>query len=354
MNCLLLSRYSPLGASSRIRFYQYLPYLHSQGIEVKVAPLLEDGYLKDLYAGRPRNWSAILKAYWGRIHELRQRHRFDLVWVEGEVFPWLPALCERWLSRRKIPYVVDYDDAAFHRYDLHPAALVRWLLGSKIDAFMRGAALVIAGNEYIAQRARKVGSRRVEILPTVVDLNRYAPAILQPKNEFVVGWIGSPATTCYLRVLEEALRSVSASGKTLLRTCGSGPITWKGVRLDCLPWSEGTEIKTIQTFDVGVMPLPETPWAQGKCGYKLIQYMACGLPVVASPVGVNRDIVRQSVNGFLAGSTEEWVRALVYLRDHPAARRQMGQAGRKDVEAQYCLDVTAPRLRQFLLEAAGT
>jgi glycosyltransferase involved in cell wall biosynthesis len=101
------------------------------------------------------------------------------------------------------------------------------------------------------------------------------------------------------------------------------------------------------------MPLPKTSWAEGKCGYKLIQYMACGLPVVASPVGANRQIVRQSATGFLAECAEEWIQALTFLRDHPDARAQMGRAGRRDVETKYCLQVTAPRLGQLLLEAAG-
>jgi glycosyltransferase involved in cell wall biosynthesis len=353
MNCLLLSRYGPLAASSRLRFYQYLPHLRSLDIQVEVAPFLDDRYVESLYAGRPTNWSQVFNAYCSRIPDLRRCRNFDLVWLEAEVLPWLPAWGETWMSRCKVPYVVDYDDAAFHRYDLHSFWPVRWFLGNKIDMVMKRAKVVVAGNEYLARRAHQAGAIRVEVLPTVVDLNRYSPAPSQSEDRFVIGWIGSPVTAGYLEALEPVLRRIGGTGNVLLRACGSGPIQWKDVHLDSVDWSEETEAQTIQTFHAGVMPLPKTSWAEGKCGYKLIQYMACGLPVVASPVGANRQIVRQSATGFLAESAEEWVQALTFLRDHLDARAQMGRAGRRDVETKYCLQVTAPRLGQLLLEAAG-
>ena len=118
-------------------------------------------------------------------------------------------------------------------------------------------------------------------------------------------------------------------------------------------WDEATETGEIGKFDVGIMPLPDNPWERGKCGFKLIQYMACGKPVVASPVGVNREIVVDGVNGFLASSHDEWVRALERLKSDPELRRTMGANGRRMVEEKYCLQVTAPRLHRLLLEAAG-
>jgi glycosyltransferase involved in cell wall biosynthesis len=118
-------------------------------------------------------------------------------------------------------------------------------------------------------------------------------------------------------------------------------------------WDEATETAEIGNFDVGIMPLPDNPWERGKCGFKLIQYMACGKPVVASPVGVNREIVVEGVNGFLASTQKEWVDALLRLKENPALRRTMGERGRRMVEERYCLQVTAPRLQRILLDAAG-
>ena len=158
MNCLLLSRYGRLGASSRMRFYQYLPFLESQRIHVETAALLDDSYIRNLNSGNSTDWASILGSYLKRVRSLARSRRFDLVWVEAEVFPWLPDWGELWLSWRHIPYVVDYDDAAFHRYDLHSLAAVRWLLGHKIDRVMKRAALVVAGNSYLADRARQAGA----------------------------------------------------------------------------------------------------------------------------------------------------------------------------------------------------
>ena len=164
MKILLLSRYSRLGASSRLRSYQYLPYLKTHGIDVDVAPLLENDYLKNLYAGRRKDLRGIIRAYIRRLGLLINSNSFDLLWVEKEILPWLPAWAEAILAHLGIPYVVDYDDAIFHRYDMHPKAIIRSLLGGKIDTVMSRAALVIVGNKYLADRARKAGARRVEYL----------------------------------------------------------------------------------------------------------------------------------------------------------------------------------------------
>lgn len=118
-----------------------------------------------------------------------------------------------------------------------------------------------------------------------------------------------------------------------------------------LPWREESEIQNIQRFDVGIMPLLDEPFERGKCGYKLIQYMACGLPVIASPVGVNGQIVEHGVTGFLVKSQDEWLQALAFLRDNPGRRREMGQAGRKKMEAEYSLQATAPKLAALLRSA---
>lgn len=348
MRILLLSRYSRLGASSRVRFYQYLPYLETHGIEVTVVPLLGNDYINNLYAGRHKNGGAIFGAYFRRLgHLLKSRH-FDLLWIEKELLPWLPAWGERILARIGIPYVVDYDDAVFHRYDMYPNAIVRAFLGGKIYAVMRGAALVVVGNNYLAERAWQAGAKRVEYLPSVVDLDRYS-VTPQVKNEvFTIGWIGSPTTTKYLNLARPALFEVCKDSNTRLMLVGGGHVELDGVPLVKRAWAEDTEVANIQSFHVGIMPLPDNPWERGKCGYKLIQYMACSRPVVASPVGMNKQIIEEGVNGFLAATTSDWVHALNTLRDNPDLRALMGITGQKKVKNEYCLQVTAPRLMSLL------
>jgi glycosyltransferase involved in cell wall biosynthesis len=282
------------------------------------------------------------------------RHNFDLVWVEKEALPWLPVWFEKRMLRG-LPFVLDYDDAIFHNYDLNPLFLVRRFFGRRIDCLMASARLVVVGNDYLAKRARDAGAPWVEILPTVIDLDRYEvrPTEVFQSNPLRIVWIGSPATVSYLSLLREPLVKLSLQFSLKLRVIGADIPDMPGVEVESVPWLEETEVASIQEGNIGVMPLIDSAWARGKCGYKLIQYMACGLPVVATPVGVNCQIICANENGFLASSDEEWVTALNLLLDNPVLRQQMGAAGRKKVEDHYCLKQVAPRLAKLLLNAAG-
>ena len=173
MRILALTRYERLGSSSRVRFYQYFPYLKLHGVEIVNAPFFGDDYVRDLYTGRRKSIKIVLQAYIKRLTTLMQKKSLDLLWVEKELLPWFPSGIETLFKPGETPYVVDYDDAVFHRYDTHSFIPVRWLLGKKIDHVMRHAKLVIVGNEYIAERARKAGAHSVEYLPSVVDVSQY-------------------------------------------------------------------------------------------------------------------------------------------------------------------------------------
>ncbi|MBW1745401.1 MAG: glycosyltransferase family 4 protein [Deltaproteobacteria bacterium] len=348
MKILLLSRYSRLGASSRLRSYQYLPYLKAQGIDVTVASLLGDEYIKNLYTGRRVNLLSVIGAYVRRITCLLKSNRFDLLWIEYEILPWLPAWAERILACFGIPYIVDYDDAIFHRYDMHQWRMVRRILGDKIDKVIHQATLVIAGNRYLADRARRAGARWIECLPTVVDLKRYRVDPNRKKSVVNFGWIGSPTTAKYLYLVTHAFAKVCSDINARLVLVGSGQVQLDGIPTEIRTWSEETEVKNIQDFDVGIMPIPDDPWTRGKCGYKLIQYMACGRPVIASPVGVNQQIVEDGANGFLAITVSDWVHALKTLGNDYELRDRMGKAARAKVESQYSLQVAAPRLADLM------
>ena len=348
MNILTLPRYQRLGPSSRVRFYQYYPALRAQGFVIQDAPFFSDEYVRRLYANQPVQMGEVISAYLKRLSTLLRARDVDLLWLEKEFLPWMPAPLEALLGRQ--PYVVDYDDAVFHRYDLHRNALIRRVLGRKIDRVMQNAALVVAGNEYLAERARAAGAKRVETLPSVVDADLYTPAPARASG-FTVGWIGSPVTAPYLEQVRPALAMLTNGGQATVSLIGAGDaIKWDNAHVHILPWREESAIQHIQSFDVGIMPLLDEPFERGKCGYKLIQYMACGLPVVASPVGVNVQIVEHGVTGFLAESEQDWRQALVFLRDNPQKRREMGQAGRAKMEREYSLDATAPKLADLLFQ----
>ena len=354
MKVMLLSRYSPMGASSRVRHYQYLPYLRELGVEVSVAWLLDDNYLIRRHAGQARHPQRIIGAYLRRALGLFSAGSFDLLWIEGELFPWLPAWGEALLSRCGIPYVAEYDDAWFHRYDEHDSPLVRRLLGDKINQVMRNAALVIAGNDYLCDHARVAGARAAFPLPSAVDLERYHCAPRRPGQPFTIGWIGSPSTAEFLKQLVPVLARMRAEFDCRIVCIGAGDLVSSWLPAEVRPWLEDTEVEEIQTFDVGISPLNDTPWARGKCGYKIIQYMACGTPVVASRVGMNEEIIRHGTNGFLAETEKDWICCIRALRDDLALRERIGQAGRRLVAERYCLQVTAPKLLALLRQAAGS
>lgn len=344
LRILALTRYKHLGSSSRVRFYQYFPFLDAQGVEIQNAPLLSDEYIRRLYSGQRADIASIIRAYTRRVLWLLRSRTFDLLWIEKEILPWLPAWVEYFLSR-KIPYVVDYDDAVFHRYENHQSRIVRRFLSTKIDRVMRYSSLVVAGNDYLAERAYRAGAKRVKVLPSVVDVEQY-PIKETTKTGLNIGWIGSPATVAFLTSLDAALRKVfEHSSDVSLTLIGAGKIDpLSGIKKTILPWREETEIADLQTFDVGIMPLPDGPFERGKCGYKLVQYMASGLPVIASPIGVNKKIVEHEINGFLASTGEEWFNAIMQLKNNIDKRQQMGLTGRKKAEQSYNLHVTAPRL----------
>jgi len=293
--------------------------------------------------------------YIRRFVSLFEFYKYDLIWIEKEIFPYFPAFAERVLFLCGKRYVVDYDDAIFHNYDLSDNLLVRKFLGRKIDSVMRDSSCVIAGNSYLASRAREAGASCVELIPTVVDHDRYIPRqYCNVSEDLVVGWIGSPSTQKYVVGIREALIQVVIKHKNarLILVGATKEIVseFSGINVEAVPWSEETEAELISKMDVGIMPLPDGPWEKGKCGYKLIQYMACAVPVVASPVGVNTEIINSSNSGFLASSVHDWEAAIVHLLESPELRNLMGSAGRKAVEENYSLQVQSPVLSGIFKE----
>ncbi|WP_246013114.1 glycosyltransferase [Pigmentiphaga humi] len=294
--------------------------------------------------------SHIWKSYYHRIMAIMRSRKFDLIWIEKECLPWIPAWVELSLLKNGTPYVLDYDDAVFHYYDQHSKGLVRRILGQKHTDLIRNASLVIAGNEYLNTYARQAGAHNVVVIPTAIDLERY-PVPKSKAGTTVtlphVGWIGQRSTAHFLRPLAPLFSELEAQGKGRFSAIGIDTKAFD-LPMHSIPWSESTEVASISSLDVGIMPLVDGPFERGKCGYKLIQYMACGIPVIASPVGVNGKIVEQGRNGFLAATDEDWNRALSTLLENPELRKEMGAEGRQIVENEYCIQVTGPRLVQSL------
>ena len=353
MNLLILTRYDRTGPSSRYRFYQFLPYLEKESFKISISSLFNEKYVHNLYSDqRSTKFLNPLSAYIRRTSKLLFDRSYDLIWVEKEALPWVPSFLEKLLYINSIPYVIDYDDAVYHRYDQHCNPLVRAALSKKIEKLMAFSTVVIAGNQYIAEYARETGVKQFEILPTVVDTYVYTQKQSEPNENFNIGWIGSPSTSRHLHVAVPALNQLCKKSDVQFSAIGALGKDLVEIPGQLISWSEETEVEELNRFDVGIMPLPDTPWERGKCGFKLIQYMACGLPVIASPVGVNKEIVEHGVNGFLARDTEEWIQYLETLKENSDLCHKMGTAGRKKVESEYSLHKMAPKLVDLMKRVA--
>lgn len=218
------------------------------------------------------------------------------------------------------------------------------LLGDKIDRIMRRSNLVTTGSRYIQERAEAAGAPRVEYVPTVVDAERYVARATNLTGPITIGWIGSPSTSKYLNLVGEPLKELANRYGLNCVAVGADPIQLRGTPFKAVDWSEDREAQLVSTFDIGIMPLEASQWELGKCAYKIIQYMAAGVPVVASPVGMNIEVIGRAQCGALAGSNEQWLVELERLIMDPQLRTAMGERGRAAVEEFYSVQAQAPRL----------
>lgn len=360
---LALSPIPEQGAGCRFRIAQFIPYLESAGFDVTLSSLFTPEFFRLVYKRGHYARKAITFAVLSlkRLQSLRRLSDFDLVLIYREIFPIGPAIVEGLLARGTGPPIVfDFDDAIFLP-NVSDANRVIGVLKQprKVAAIIRASDHVITGNEYLADYARRFNPA-VTTIPTSVDTTLFVPAPdgaagASPRGrDPIVGWIGSPTTGGYIRSLSNVLRLARARHRFVLRVSGAGePLAIPGVTVQHEPWSLAREVELFNTCDVGVYPLTDDEWSKGKCGFKAIEFMACGVPVIASAVGVNREIIQDGVNGFLAATEPEWVEKLGCLLADPGLRRRFAEAGRRTVEARYSLQVNAPRLGATLRAVAG-
>jgi glycosyltransferase involved in cell wall biosynthesis len=348
MNVLGLAYYGPWAATTRVRLGQYHAPLQQFGINLEVRSLLGDWYR----AGRGESSSAralasprLMGALIRRALDGLEARRFDRLILTREFLPLMPAPLERALLGRS--FIYDLDDANYLLYRYKGLTPRLPFMSRKIDGLIGRAEAVLAGSETLASYTRGL-NRATTVIPSVVDTERYRVACRSSKDHVVIGWIGSPATAHYLDALVAPLARLATQAKIRLRVVGGRAPVIPGVVTEEVRWSERDEVPLIQSFDVGIMPLHDDPWSRGKCAFKLIQCMACGVPVVASPVGANREVVTSEC-GILADGASDWLHALTTLAADESLRYSMGRAGRERVEQHYSLKVAAPRLAEVLL-----
>lgn len=350
---LALTKYDRLGASSRYRFLNYIPLLANRNIRVTPSPLLSDDYIRKRLAGSNIDYFDVVRSYFLRLLTIAGSSRFNVLWIEGELFPRWPATIVRLLRRLGKPIVVDLDDAIFHSYDLHPNALVRTLLGRKIDVIFNRATAVVVGNDYLAERARKAGARHVIIIPTSVDHRAYAAWTPTEHDRLTFGWIGSAATERYLQTIAPELEELCHSLRARLYLIGIEQHRFNHPDVVLNDWTEASEIEHLAACDIGLAPLTDGPWERGKCGLKAIQYMATGIPVLAANAGVLPTVVRHGETGFIYRNSADFKQFARKLANDPDLRQRLGEAGRKRVAECYSIHHRADSLAVVLADAAS-
>ncbi len=332
----LVQKAPGIAPNQRFRIEQWSPWLSREhGIDVELLPFESPALTAVLY----QPGSASLKARLAlgdalrRWRGRRELMEADAVLVVREASLIGGAWLERWLARRGVPFVYDFDDAIWTveqsaSNGLMSLARMPWKVGS----ICRLAGAVTVGNDYLASFARRHTSA-VHIVRTSIDIDRF-PLIPEQGDgsSFVVVWTGSHSTLAHLEMLRPALERLGALLPLTLRVvCDRSPEPFRNLTLDYVPWRADSESADLAAGHVGIMPLPETEFARGKCGCKALQYMAIGRPAVVSPVGINREIIQHGDNGFLAEDEDAWVARLLELSGDVELRRRMGARGRETV-----------------------
>ncbi len=338
----------------RFRTEQWARHLKSAGIQFTFVPFESEALHRVLYQpGRYAQKSVlILEAFLRRFRVLTFARLFDAVIIHREAALIGPALIERLLALQSIPIIFDLDDALWVPY-ISPANKCFSYLKcfGKTASICRLSAHILAGNRHLANYASRYNAN-VTIVPCTIDTDAYTPRRFDGNNHLsapvTIGWTGSYSTVQHLDTLRSTLVRLRRRYSYKLSVIGTPEYRLDGVAVNAKPWQRGSEARDLHQFDIGVMPLPDDEWSRGKCGLKLLQYMAAGVPSVASPVGVNTEIIQNGVNGFLAGTEDEWIEKLGSLIEDAALRHRMGAAACQAVEERYSARVWVPRVQRVL------
>jgi glycosyltransferase involved in cell wall biosynthesis len=312
-------------AASRYRVIQYIPYLKSNGVDATVS----------LY---PRT----LKENFQFFTNL---HRYDIVFLQRKRFN-QPRL--GLLRRRAKKIVYDFDDSVMYRNSKakDPVSMSR---RRRFVQMIKNADFIIAGNEFLKNEVLPF-NLQVEVIPTAIDQERYHLKTYPVQQEKVIlGWIGDHGSIHYLEKMKPVFERIGERyHHAELKIVCDTFFDCKRIKVIKKNWNSEEEVTDLQGFDVGLMPLVDDPWSWGKCGLKIIQYQGVGLPVVCTPVGINKDLVEDAKNGYWATTPEEWEKKISLLIENSEMRERMGREGRKKVMENYTYQVCAPRLFSVL------
>lgn len=340
------TKYTDAGPSSRYRSYQYKEYLEQNGFEVEIKPLFPTQYILDLYGRGKKNWLILLPRYIQRFFQILFFKNYDIIFIEYELFPYAPLVFEKIALLGKKNIVLDYDDATFHTYDKSSHKLIQILLGNKIYQLVKIASIVITGSPYLTKILSEYNNNIAEI-PTSISYIKYQLKQEQQKREnnpFVIGWLGSKNTSVNILPLKDVFIKLQQKHNIELHLVGFDKKllnNLQGVSYKYIQWDAATEVVTIASFNVGIMPLEDNFFNYGKCGFKLIQYMACGVPTISTPLPANIKINRDN-NNLFATKNEEWFNAFEkMIEEKEYYKTVVGKKNKQIVEQYYCVEANS-------------
>jgi glycosyltransferase involved in cell wall biosynthesis len=355
MKVLCVVPYPTEAPSNRLRVEQYFPYLREHGITPILRPFMTSLFYNIRYSpgDLSRKVASFGMSTLSRLSDVARASRADVILVHREAFPFGGPFFEEAMAKTNVPIVFDFDDAIYLPNSADANRFVTYLKRPhKTARAIELSSWVIAGNENLKSYASRYNSN-ITVIPTPVDTEYFAPRSEEPKDDrVVIGWIGSNTTAPYLRMLVRALDQITEKyPNVVVRVVGGSYVPPIVHNLEVKRWDLDQELDELHGFDIGIMPMPDTEWTRGKCGFKALLYMSVGIPPVCSPVGVTTDILQDGYNGLLATTTEEWVDRLSMLIEDVPLRRKMGEAGRQWVLEKFSLQAQAPRFLDVLQRA---
>lgn len=356
MKILFIVPYPIEAASTRYRVDQYLPYLRQHGVEPTVSRFIESSQFFGMLYQPGRVWYKVayfLTAFTRRLLDLLRLRRFDVIFVQREALPFGPPVFEKLARSLHCRIIFDFDDAIYLSHSSSANRWVSWLKSpGKVAKIIEISSQVIVGNQNLKEFALQFNPQ-VSIIPTSINTDQYTlRSAAQNENALpIIGWVGNQGNVQYLHLLDDVFTELATRYAFQLCVVG-GQYHHPHINVECRPWHLQNEISDLHRFDIGIMPLPDNEWTRGKGGFKAIQYMGVGMPTVASPVGINTEIITHGENGFLASTSLEWLTCLSALIDDASLRHQLGLAGRKTVEATYSVSTNAPKLLKLLQQVA--
>lgn len=352
MKVLFLTKYYYEGPSSRYRSYNYKPFFENENIETTYRPLFFEGYVTKLYKKEKISKIKILFSFLKRfLFLIFKARKYDHLVIEKELFPYFPCWLEKILLLGK-NYSLDFDDNPKYRYKKNK--ILNLFFGNKIDSLVSKAKFVTVGNKWYYEDFPN--SNNLIYLPTVIDITKYDlnhKKHLKKSSDIKIVWIGSPSGEKNIKKISTVLKELSKKYSNIILSLIGSNLSIEGVKVENIKWSEENEVKELMEADIGIMPLEDGYWEKGKCGFKLIQYMACELPVIANSVSANKEIVDNSKNGFLVNSDEEWFKSFEILVSDEQLRKSMGLLGRKKIEEKYSYQVIYKKYVEAIRRESG-